>query len=33
MALIYTLVKKCLTDIKDAAGGWEIEGEIGRAHV
>jgi hypothetical protein len=28
MALIYTLVKKCLTDIKDAAGGWEIEGGI-----
>jgi hypothetical protein len=26
MALIYTLVKNCLTDIKDPAGGWEIEG-------
>jgi hypothetical protein len=28
MALIYTLAKKCLTDIKDAAGGWEIEGGV-----
>ncbi len=26
MALIYTLVKQCLTDIKDPAGFWQIEG-------
>ena len=28
MALIYTLVKRCLTDVKDAAGDWQIEGGI-----
>ncbi len=28
MALIYTLVQKCLTDLKDPAGGWQIEGGV-----
>jgi hypothetical protein len=26
MALTFTLTQKCLTDVKDAAGYWEIEG-------
>jgi hypothetical protein len=26
MALIYTLAKQCLTDVKDPAGFWQIEG-------
>jgi hypothetical protein len=26
MALVYTLVSQCLTDVKDPAGFWQIEG-------
>ena len=26
MALIYALVRECLTDVKDPAGFWQIEG-------
>ena len=26
MALVYTLARQCLTDVKDAAGFWQIEG-------
>jgi hypothetical protein len=28
MALIYTLVKRCLTDVKDPGGVWQTEGGI-----